>query len=599
LARQFTNRSGRYADEPARALVHRRGTVAMMGTPTRAWRFVGTTHDEVRAGRDLDRVAHACGVDPDVLRHATPIVGEEGQIHLLGHEWHVESTRRQTRRWCPACLAEAPYHRTAWDIDAVTHCVAHRLPLASECPDCAKAVTWYHLDVSRCGCGASLKAIACEAVPEESLAFDAWLARRLDGHAGGAGAIDDMRLRDAIALVERTGAHDLAPHASFADTWKAEGAHTILDRGFRVLRDGPDGFRAFLDRLVAAGRAADHGPRQWGVGVAYGGFGTWLAANAHVESYGEILAIVRRHARANVTLKRGTLLFGEAIGEEAGLNLAEASDRCGIGAIRLSRILRAHGHMPKTRQQGTPVLLDHALVDSIAERLRDCVDANGLAEILGIGAVLASKIVKAGLVIPFVQAGAGRLGAYAIERSQAADLVARLEARLGEPGEHPLVDIATAAPQAYVTVVEAIQWVLAGDLPVRGVDRHAIGLRRVLVTVQDVMATKRRLSGRAMTLNDAAKAIGVKWEAIRQLVSAGHLVAEQRTDGWVIEQADVEAFMGSYVKGADVAARLGTLSKWLPQRLGVEPAIGRDVCRSVFYRVEDVEMALMPAGDRL
>lgn len=418
----------------------------MMGTPTRAWRFVGTTHDEVRAGRDIDRVAHACGVDPDVLRHATPIVGEEGQIHLLGHEWHVESTRRQTRRWCPACLAEAPYHRTAWDIDAVTHCVDHRLPLASECPDCAKAVTWYHLDVARCGCGASLKAIACEAVPEESLAFDAWLARRLDGQAGGVGAIDAMRLRDAIALVERTGAHDLAPHASFADTWKAEGAHTVLDRGFRVLRDGLDGFRAFLDRLVAAGRAADHGPRQWGVSVAYGGFGTWLAANAEVEGYGDILAIAREHARANVTLKRGTLLFGEAVGQEAGLNLAEAADRCGIGLIRLSRILRAHGHMPKTRQQGTPVLLDPALVDSIADRLRNCVDANGLADILGIGAVLATKLIKAGLIVPFVEAGASRLGTYAIERSQADDLLAQLEARLGEPGEHPPVDLPTARP---------------------------------------------------------------------------------------------------------------------------------------------------------
>ena len=164
------------------------------------------------------------------------------------------------------------------------------------------------------------------------------------------------------------------------------------------------------------------------------------------------------------------------------------------------------------------------------------------------------------------------------------------------PASIPRSTCRQPAPHAYVTVVDAILWVLAGDLPVRGVDRDAVGLRRVLVTVQDVMATKRRLSGRAMTLNDAAKAIGVKWEAIRQLVGAGYLVAEQRTDGWVIERADVEAFMAAYVKAADVAARLGTLSKWLPQRLGVEPAIGRDACRSVFYRVEDVETALASEG---
>lgn len=605
MARQFTNRAGKHPDEPARALVHRRGTVAMMGTPGRAWRFVGTTFDEVRAGRDLDKVAHACGVDPDALRHATPRAGEDGQIHLLGHEFHVESLRRQHRRWCPACLSTAPYHRTAWDIDAVTHCVDHRLPLASECPACAKPVSWYHLDVARCGCGASLKAIACEAVPEDTLAFDTWLAGRLAGKGTGAPLIDDMRLRDAIALVERVGAHDLAPHASFADTWKSLGAHTVLECGFGLLSAGSDGLALFLDGLIEAGGKAPPdafpgpGVRQWGTRIAYGDFGNWLSRNADVPAYAEILAIALAHAEANVTLKRGTVVFGATVGSEAGLNLVEAAQRSGTSLVRFTRILRTMGHLPEAKQQGTPALVPPTLVDEIGARLADCIDANGLADVLGIGAVGASKIIKAGLVKPFVMAGADRAGIHSIDRAHALELVATLEARAGEPGEHPLVDIATAAPHAYLTVVEAIQWVLGGELPVRGVDHAAVGLRRILVSMPDIFGTKRRLSGRAMTLNDAAKVLGVKWEAIRQLVTSGHLVAEQRSDGWVIEQDQVDAFAARFIKGSEVAARLGTVSKWVPKALaphGVEPAIGTDVCRSVFYLAEDVERALAAMG---
>lgn len=60
-------------------------------------------------------------------------------------------------RLCPACYAEAPIHRVAWQQKGVDRCLRHQLGLLSQCPECETSfrtpALWEEGCCERCGLG--------------------------------------------------------------------------------------------------------------------------------------------------------------------------------------------------------------------------------------------------------------------------------------------------------------------------------------------------------------------------------------------------------------------------------------------------------------
>jgi hypothetical protein len=85
------------------------------------------------------------------VRNATPTtVGE--CVEIAGERFKPIQVSRIKRRWCPACLAEAPYHRVWWEIVCVKKCPYHCIPL--ETRDLGGGVvswTWTDFETSRNG----------------------------------------------------------------------------------------------------------------------------------------------------------------------------------------------------------------------------------------------------------------------------------------------------------------------------------------------------------------------------------------------------------------------------------------------------------------
>lgn len=85
------------------------------------------------------------------VRNATPTtVGE--CVEIAGERFKPIQVSRIKRRWCPACLAEAPYHRVWWEIVCVKKCPYHGIPL--EMRDLGGGVvswTWTDFETSRNG----------------------------------------------------------------------------------------------------------------------------------------------------------------------------------------------------------------------------------------------------------------------------------------------------------------------------------------------------------------------------------------------------------------------------------------------------------------
>ncbi|MEE7492120.1 TniQ family protein [Methylobacterium oryzae] len=597
--RRFTNRQGTYADEPALGLALRRGHVAGLSTAPRLWRFLGTKADAIRRGECLDRLAEICGVDPVALAHVSPVDAEGRHTRVFGHELPFGAIRRNVHRWCPECLAEAPYHRSFWDLTAMTHCVRHSRALERACPDCRRTLRFDRLDLTRCICRARLTKVTCDAVDNGDHDFDLWLMGRIGQcPATEEGLLADLSLSDAIALCERFGAHSLHPVGNYASTWRAEDDRVIMREGFRIAAGGRATLDGFLDHLIAhqEGRKANvgNGAGGWGAERAYGEFGTWLRGGVKKGSYTAMAAIAADHAERNVLLKSGSTVFGRKV-QPSGAGLRSGGKLCGISPERFRRIAQDAGLYPATTRQGRPHRLPERAARDIQARLLDSINVVGAAAILGVHRKRAAEIVSSDLLPTHVDHARRAKGFYTVERAALADLLASLAPK---ETSHVVGDYAypvtKVARSVGVPLTDVLRWIRDGRVTVVRLDEAAIGLQRLLVRTHDVIRVRKR-ERFGMSINEVAKRLGTKWEAVGQLVTMGYLKAERRGDVRWIEKDDVAAFEARYMRGPEAASLMGLHWKWAPRelaKLGVVPAIGRDRCQMTFYERSAAEAAI-------
>ena len=106
----------------------------------------------------LDGLAGLAGVDTALLEGMSyRPTGRLAHCRFGAGELHREFLDISGRRFCPACLADYPYHRAAWDLALVTACPEHKARLVARCPACNRKTDWRQPTVALCPCGAMLK----------------------------------------------------------------------------------------------------------------------------------------------------------------------------------------------------------------------------------------------------------------------------------------------------------------------------------------------------------------------------------------------------------------------------------------------------------
>ncbi len=539
-----------------------------------------------------------------MLTHATFRGSHGDSVHILGHELKYDGVRRQSRYWCPDCFAEQPYHRAAWDVASHTHCVVHRRPLEKACPSCHKPIGWARLDLLHCQCGAGLDQPKCEPVGEEFLLFDRWLLSRLEARpAPPCGLLEKMPLQEAITVCERLGGHSLNPCVPFANTWRREGAAVVLRAGFDIAAAGRKGVLVFLDQLLAhrddrlaSSNKVPTSSGGWGLQGAYGTFADWLKRLAHNPAYGQLTMIAAEHARSNVTLKSGAKLFGFRNDVPVqGVGIKEASRSAGIGHRRLRIIAQELGLLPLKLKQGRPARLSEAAIRDIKAHCCGRVDVNQAAKILGLSNKTTSSLVRAELIPNTIWPhGKGR-DPHFIARAAIDELVSRLEALAVERKSEDSLPLPAAVVSANVSIVDAVKWALVSEAPFSGIDKDAIGLRRLLVRPCELASARSRRMKGSLSVNQVAKRLGTKWDVVMQLVKLGYLPATKAAGAnWIAEESVTE-FEIRFIKGSEVALKLETIPVWVSEKLaphGIKPVIDHDLCRLIFYTRTDFENLL-------
>ncbi|MNN77243.1 hypothetical protein D3C81_1936920 [compost metagenome] len=115
-------------------------------------------------------------------------------------------------------------------------------------------------------------------------------------------------------------------------------------------------------------------------------------------------------------------------------------------------------------------------------------------------------------------------------------------------------------------------------------------LKRTLI---DWLRSRREKAG-LVTVDGAAKLLGIKQQVAYDLVKVGLLKSETSPKGLVIHPLSVEAFSNEYVSLSSLAKAMKTTPRKALPILGIVPATGPSVdgSRKYFFKRDDIRFSL-------
>ena len=291
-------------------------------------------------------------------------------------------------RWCPACLAEKPYHRRAWSWPFLRVCPVHGLKLRDRCVECEATglsdfyTCWHRTGLTACSAGHPLPNQPTEAVADCSGAASIYrlCGLRCDGPELPSVFVDrpfGQTIEFVIALgflnqvVAERNSNKVANVAHARD-------YRLLEAGVRIARGWPDTF----DRLAEAVRLA-YGSRR-SLLRQYGRLYTFAASGAP-EAY---LPIVREAFAAHLIRRPdGPDTWPDFLpvppdrGETVGLE--QTRRLLGQSKLSFARLMKTV--VWKDMPACGPDLFRRADVFALKGRLSRCVSIDEARSVLGLG----------------------------------------------------------------------------------------------------------------------------------------------------------------------------------------------------------------------
>lgn len=521
--------------------------------------------------------------------------------------------RLRRPKLCPSCLRESNYHRRIWDLAPVTACPVHKCLLVDVCPQCASAIRWNRNTLSVCDCGYDWRTAPIRKVGERSLSLTRQIYHLcgygVSGHRNGSkpssNPLLSLTLEDLLSAVIflsgqyhgiiSTGGTRLLPPR------KNEELHELLTLGFSVFEDWPRGYYRFLDWKLdqKQGDAS-----KTGVAGDFGNFHRALRTALTSESfdfmrtaYGEYL---------NSGWNRGSLrnktLSMIAVGhrEKRLLTRNEVVQLVGLTEDWIDRLLKEDKLKPTilSRPKVKLTLFERTEVENAKRYVEELLPVKEVASLLKIGRIKVVDLVKEGCLTPAHGPGADGFKFWMFEPSEIDSLNKRIEERIIKPSSETRVFIGlrTAihiASYGKVGIGSFIKAILNGEVhPCGKSDKQ--GLDRFLFSREHVDEYLRRLRqdfiGNAISLEEAAKLIGVKKEQVYTFIKQGLLTAHKSFNGrnqtWLTTCENVALFKSTYLIAAHLLKELGTSSELLVSALkrnDIQPVLGQKVGKGTQY----------------
>lgn len=202
-----------------------------------------------------------------------------------------------------------------------------------------------------------------------------------------------------------------------------------------------------------------------------------------VLEHAETRFVVDKRARAKVLLPTSTC------------TLLEAAARCGVTQGVMRDILVQKGLLGRPKERGRPIRIAETEIRTIEAVMRDSVDADRAAILLGTGWKVMKDLTALRVLVPWVAGGRATKHAYVYRRREVQEILDRLAtglaARLCTEADETTL---TAAAHAYAVPLAVLcREALERRLSLYGRLATGNGLQGLIVRREDVLVVRRSL----------------------------------------------------------------------------------------------------------
>ncbi len=505
-----------------------------------------------------------------------------GNFHCLaGQTLRKRQVSFYNRRFCRACLAEGPYHRSWWDIIDFQICPLHSVPIEQETA-AGDRIKWWFPSFESAPDGEYLPRARPRS--EESDGFEWYVLSRL-GYVAGAErpVLDSAPLHeviDACAMVGR-----LVANPWTTKTPRADPGH--CRRGFETLRGSATEVEAAFVRWLEEHVSQDE--RNRGVKNAYGWFrraALWPDVdNASRRAFASVGRIGRQNLKIELPHQEFTI--------------KEAAGEFGADVRGLRRLAQQAGLVPKDASAASRAFLSRERVDELHAVARDLISVSEAASRLGCSQQCVRKLAKSGVITGFNNTRLfGAAGHGLALRGSEIDRVAQsIRGVTCTNGSGQVHRIGYLARQIGCTDAQIVEAVLAGRMSVCRIDRRRKGISAwQFEAIVHKKPFRRQVGDREIRRIEAAELMGYQPEVVTILVDANLIKTREGEDGRVyLDRRSFEDFHGKYVNAKLYLDRLGCKEDHLEARLlelGILRRHARLPTRNKVYIVERKSMEL-------
>ncbi len=502
------------------------------------------------------------------------------------------------RRWCSRCLEEDDVLQGSWTIKLACTCAKHAVWLEDLCPRCQSPQTWADVHLKVCECGAVL----AEAPVTPADAHCVALGQALCGEVGRGQALSILLADIPVPLIHRAVRY----LALFSEQARPEhpgqvrGTHeqAIAKRfvcgATTFLTTWPSGLHSLMSALQATA------PDTLSVRRTFSPLYRVLYKELAHPSLQFLRDAFEAYLRENwwgLVCQRNKLMRREAIALHPRLTIKAAARSLDVSPSVVRHLVQADLLEAATAQQPSGRLtctVGAEEVKAIRSVTQGAYSLEAAARELALPERRLRDLIGKGVVKAAVSRIANqRASAWLISQAEVNRM--HVVAVACDVGRYRSIrDTLKYARLSEAEATWLVESTLGGELRAYGAVATVLPIGLACLDPDALLAwrvAKRRASDLGMSVDDAARVLGLKQQVAYELVRKGLLIAVQ-IDGHghrVFDDA-VNSFRATYVSLADIASALGRSSRHVLGVIDALPVTGPTVdgARQYFYRRSDL-----------
>lgn len=502
-------------------------------------------------------------------------------------------------RWCPQCVEKPPILPGRWLYRTTVVCTQHRAFMRDECPHCHALQKIQRFTGTCYTCGTSLSKLADDDVSEPLIQLQSQLDDALTNGQPNP-FLFKLRYHQAAKLVHYLGVLACSGHRGGiqerASSRRVQSDCMLMDAASTIVKNWPDSFVTLL-----ALKQAD--PTTNSVRNDFGNLYSVLYRSLKEEEFqflrdsfegyvnshwtgiltkkNRFFSEHTRHSHPRMTIKKAARLMETT---PALLRRKSAELQGSEIMFQSGRRLRTIGTTQSSRLKGTTLMQAARILHLPERRVRMMLTAGVLqAEISPVifsaaAWFISEERLQALFFRPTGQPKEVGVSLYRV-------------CRYGRLSETEFIELVRVLISQGLDVVNASK----DPIPLGLAEVRRTDLRRWLLTL-------RARKGSSVSVDEAAKALGVKQQVAYQLVHSGLLRSYRAPDhaDLRVRDVDLKAFWQEYVSLAELARNNKTSPRALLTRMLCSPATGPTVDggRQYFYRIADLPFCGQDIGFR-